>query len=59
MNNQAQALNVFKLFSQNSGRKKECTSITWIGAGVNFSQSLTYNTNPGNIDQITRELGYR
>ncbi len=57
MNNQAQALNIFELPSQNCGRKKECTSIGWTGAGENFSQGLTYNANTGNIDQITRELG--
>ncbi len=32
-------------------------SIGWAGAGENFSEGITYNTQTGNIEQVIREIG--
>ena len=49
-------------FNRREGTKtydklKPTKNITWAGAGENFSEDISYNSQTGNIDQITREFG--
>ncbi|MBI2520198.1 MAG: hypothetical protein HYV97_07265 [Bdellovibrio sp.] len=51
-----QALNIEK-YVVSQLFKNACTTLTWTGAGENFSEAISYGTETGNIDQITREFG--